>query len=44
MVERLTGSEGLLLIAVLIGFCVPMFNVGPFGPWHDMANLAWCVN
>ncbi|MSP35536.1 MAG: AEC family transporter [Limnohabitans sp.] len=32
LVERLTGSEGLLLIAVLIGFCVPMFNVGAVWP------------
>ncbi len=32
LVERLAGSEGLLLIAVLIGFCVPMFNVGAVWP------------
>ena len=32
LVERLTGSEGLLLIALLIGFCVPMFNVGAVWP------------
>ena len=32
LVERLTGSEGLLLISVLIGFCVPMFNVGAVWP------------
>ena len=32
LVERLTGSEGMLLIAVLIGFCVPMFNVGAVWP------------
>lgn len=25
--EKLLGSEGLLLIAVLIGVCVPIFNV-----------------
>jgi len=32
LVERLAGPEGLLLIAVLIGFCVPMFNVGAVWP------------
>ncbi len=32
LVERLAGSEGLLLIAVLIGFCVPMFNVAAVWP------------
>lgn len=32
LVERLCGSEGLLLISVLIGFCVPMFNVGAVWP------------
>ena len=32
LVERLAGAEGLLLIAVLIGFCVPMFNVGAIWP------------
>ena len=32
LVERLVGSEGLLLIAVLIGFCVPMFNVAAVWP------------
>ena len=26
LADRLAGAEGLLLIAVLIGFCVPMFN------------------
>jgi predicted permease len=32
LVERLSGAEGLLLISVLIGFCVPMFNVGAIWP------------
>lgn len=32
LVERLAGAEGLLLISVLIGFCVPMFNVGAIWP------------
>jgi predicted permease len=32
LVERLAGPQGLLLISVLIGFCVPMFNVGAVWP------------
>jgi malonate transporter len=32
MAERLTGAPGLLLLAVLIGVCVPMFNVGAVWP------------
>jgi len=30
--ERLAGPPGLLLIAVLIGVCVPLFNVGAVWP------------
>lgn len=30
--ERLAGPQGLLLIAVLIGFCVPLFNVAAVWP------------
>ncbi len=30
--ERLAGAEGLLLIAVLIGVCVPLCNVGAVWP------------
>ena len=30
--DRLGGAEGLLLLAVLIGFCVPLFNVGAVWP------------
>src|SRR4051812_22010284 len=30
--ERLAGAQGLLLIAVLIGVCVPLFNVGAVWP------------
>ena len=30
--ERLAGAEGLLLIAVLIGVCVPLFNVAAVWP------------
>ena len=32
LAERLAGPEGLLLIAVLIGVCVPLFNVGAVWP------------
>jgi predicted permease len=32
LAERLGGAEGLLMIAVLIGFCVPLFNVGAVWP------------
>ncbi len=32
LAERLAGSEGLLLIAVLIGVCVPMFNIAAVWP------------
>lgn len=32
LAERLAGPEGVLLIAVLIGFCVPLFNVGAVWP------------
>jgi len=32
LAERLAGPEGLLMIAVLIGFCVPLFNVGAVWP------------
>ncbi len=32
LAERLAGARGLLLIAVLIGVCVPLFNVGAVWP------------
>lgn len=32
MAERLAGPQGLLLLAVLAGFCVPLFNVGAVWP------------
>ncbi|MBO9677843.1 MAG: AEC family transporter [Acidovorax sp.] len=32
LAERLAGPQGLLLIAVLIGVCVPMFNVAAVWP------------
>lgn len=37
LAERLAGQQGLLLIAVLIGVCVPLFNMGAVWPMvaHD---------
>lgn len=32
MAERLAGARGLQLIAILIGFCVPLVNVGAVWP------------
>ena len=32
LADRLAGPQGLLLIAVLIGFCVPVFNVAAVWP------------
>ena len=41
LVERLAGAQGSSLLAVLIGFCVPLFNVGAVWPMarhggHDL--------
>ena len=38
LAERLAGAEGLLLIAVLIGVCVPLFSVGAVWPMARHAN------
>ena len=32
LAERLAGPQGLLMIAVLIGVCVPIFNIGAVWP------------
>lgn len=32
LAERLAGSQGLLIISVLIGFCVPLFNIAAVWP------------
>ena len=32
LVDRLLGAPGLLLLALLIGFCVPMFNIAAVWP------------
>ena len=41
MAERLAGAQGLLLLAMLIGFCVPLVNVGAVWPMarHAQRNL-----
>ena len=36
--ERLAGAQGLLLISVLIGVCVPLFNVAAVWPMARHAN------
>ncbi|HEX7892424.1 MAG TPA: AEC family transporter [Ramlibacter sp.] len=40
--ERLAGPQGLLLIAMLIGVCVPLFNVGAVWPMarHSQTGFA----
>ena len=41
LAERLAGPEGLLLISVLIGVCVPMFNIAAVWPMarHAQSNF-----
>lgn len=39
--ERLAGAQGLLLIAVLIGVCVPLFNVGAVWPMARHAQTGF---
>ena len=41
LAERLAGPQGLLLIAVLIGFCVPLFNIGAVWPMARQANTGF---
>ncbi|HSV54645.1 MAG TPA: AEC family transporter [Burkholderiaceae bacterium] len=38
LADRLAGPQGLLLIAVLIGVCVPLFNVGAVWPMARHSN------
>jgi malonate transporter len=38
LAERLAGPPGLLLIAVLIGVCVPLFNIAAVWPMARHAN------
>ncbi len=41
LAERLAGPQGLLLIAVLIGFCVPLFNIGAVWPMARQAKTGF---
>jgi malonate transporter len=41
LAERLAGPQGLLLIAVLIGVCVPLFNVGAVWPMARHAQVGF---
>jgi malonate transporter and related proteins len=41
LAERLAGARGLLLIAVLIGVCVPLFNVGAVWPMARHAKTGF---
>jgi malonate transporter len=41
LAERLVGAQGLLLIAVLIGVCVPLFNVGAVWPMARHGNTGF---
>ncbi len=41
LAERLGGAQGLLLIAVLIGVCVPLFNVGAVWPMARHAQTGF---
>ncbi len=38
LADRLAGAQGLLLIAVLIGVCVPLFNIGAVWPMAHHAQ------
>jgi malonate transporter and related proteins len=38
LAERLAGKEGLLLIAVIIGVCVPLCNIGAIWPMARNSN------
>ena len=41
LAERLAGPEGLLMIAVLIGFCVPLFNIAAVWPMARQAKTGF---
>ena len=41
LVERLAGAQGLLLLAVLIGVCVPLFNVAAVWPMARHAQTGF---
>lgn len=39
LAERVAGPQGLQMVAMLIGLCVPMFNVGAVWPMHRQNAL-----
>jgi len=41
LADRLAGTQGVLMIAILIGFCIPLVNVGAVWPMarHAQRNL-----
>lgn len=43
VVERVAGAPGLLLMSVLIGFCVPLYNLGAVWPMvrHGQNQSLW---
>jgi predicted permease len=41
LAERLAGAPGLLMIAVLIGVCVPMFNIAAVWPMARHGNTGF---
>jgi predicted permease len=41
LADKLAGPQGTLLIAVLIGFCVPLFNVGAVWPMARHAKRSF---
>jgi len=41
LADRLAGPQGLQLIAVLIGVCVPLFNVGAVWPMARHGNIGF---
>lgn len=41
LAERLAGTEGLLMISVLIGVCVPTFNIAAVWPMARQANAGF---
>jgi malonate transporter len=41
LAERLAGPQGLLLISMLIGVCVPLFNIGAVWPMARHANTGF---
>jgi hypothetical protein len=41
LADRLAGPEGLLMISVLIGVCVPLFNMGAVWPMARHANTGF---